>query len=1303
MATLLLGAAGGLVGGALFGPLGAVAGRALGALGGAVLDQTLLGGSRTAATEGPRLSDLDVTASTPGAAIPRLYGRARLSGQVIWATRLTEVRKTGNAAAGGKGGSLAAKSSTVTYTYYANFAVALCEGPVSRIGRIWADGKPMDVAGLTIRAHLGGADQPADPWIAARQGAEATPAYRGVAYLVFENLDLTDYGNRLPQITVEVERAVGALERQVRAVTLIPGATEFGYDTVRTVRVLAPGSYGAEARHVSTAGTDFEASLDQLLAACPNLERVSLVVSWFGDDLRAGRCRIRPRCERHVKSNFPQEWAVGGLSRLELPDVSQHAGRAAYGGTPADITVIRAIRKLKEAGLKVTLNPFVMMDIPAGNTLADPWTGAASQPPYPWRGRIVCDPAPGRPGSAEGTAVCAAQVSDLFGVAKAGDFHRAGTLVLYSGAEDWGLRRMALHYAHLAVAAGGVEAILIGSEMEALTRLRDGAGAFPATAAFAALAADVKGVVGAGTLVSYGANWAEYGAQVFAGGEVRFPLDPLWASPAIDFIGIDYYPPITDWRDGSAHLDAARAGSITDPAYLKAGLRGGEAFDWYYADDAARDAQARSPITDGDHGEPWVYRQKDLWSWWAHAHHERFGGARAESPTAYVPGAKPIRLMEAGCAAVDKGPNRPSTFPDPKSSENALPPYSSGARDDMVQRRTLEAILATFEPAAGAGLADNPAAPLYGGRMVDPGCVFLWTWDARPYPQFPLLTDVWGDGANWNTGHWLTGRLGAAPLDALVSALCADFGVGVDATRLSGVVEGYVVSDVMSARSALEPLARAFSFAAAEEGERIIFHRRGDGVVTALGADDLVRPDDGGPLVSLTRAQESELPLEVTVGFIDPLRDYRRATVSSRRLAGYSRHVTEASLAVVAPPAVMARAADVWLQDLWASRETVSFTLPPSRAELVPGDVARLALDGRERLVEITRVEEAEARAVTARSIDPEVFDAALEEAAGGSVAVPAASGPPEVVVLDLPAMESADPLPLQYLAAAAAPWPGTLAVWRSADGESFEAVAVLTAPAALGTLLTALSPGPLWRFDRCNAVLAAMTSSQLVSASEAQVLEGANAVALFAEGREPEIIQFTEAELADAGTYRLSGLLRGRAGTEAAGALEWPAGTRLLRLDGTLATVAGGLGALGRGPIFRVGPARGDHGGEDVAQVSATVAGRAFRPLAPVHLKARRTAAGVAIGFIRRARLDGDGWDALEVPLGEAGEAYRVEILDGAGVVRAFEVSAPEALYAAADEIADFGAAQASLTVRVSQLSATVGAGAAAVRTFAL
>ena len=757
MASLILSAAGAAIGGSLFGPVGAIAGRIVGAVAGSAIDQALLGGRRS--VEGPRLSDLDVLASTEGAAIPRVYGRARIGGEVIWATRLEEV--VAERREGGKG--LGARTQTTTYDYFANVAVGLCEGPIGRVARVWADGKPLDLSTVTMRVHVGDEAQEADPLIVAKQGEAGAPAYRGLAYVVFERLALEKFGNRIPQLSFEVMRPVGRLERMVRAVTLIPGATEFGYAPQTVTRVVGLGRTAAENRHVATAPSDVVAALDDLQAACPNLERVALVVAWFGGDLRCGTCRVEPKVERADKQTHPLAWSAAGLARADAATVSAVDDRPAYGGTPSDASVTALIAELKARGLKVTLYPLVMMDIPAGNALADPWSGAAAQPAYPWRGRITCDPAPGRPGSPDGTAAAADQVDAFFAA---------------GGAEGWNYRRFVLHIAALAADAGGVDAVLIGSELASLTRVRSAPGVYPAATRLAALAADVAAIVGPGTRVTYGADWTEYGAHVVdaAAQEVGFPLDELWASPAIDAIGVDWYAPLADWRDGADLLARAAAATTHDRAYLTANLRGGEAYDWFYADDAARFAQARTPIADGL-GKPWMFRQKDIWSWWANPHHPRQGGVESATPTAWVPQSKPIWLTELGCPAVDKGANQPSVFPDAKSSEGGLPHFSSGARDDLMQRRALECVLAAFDPDHGATAASNPLSSVYGGRMVAPDFVQLWTWDARPYPVFPAATALWSDGANWETGHWLGGRLGGAPLDGLVAALLADAGV----------------------------------------------------------------------------------------------------------------------------------------------------------------------------------------------------------------------------------------------------------------------------------------------------------------------------------------------------------------------------------------------------------------------------------------------------------------------------------------------------------------------------------------------
>jgi hypothetical protein len=561
MAALVLSVAGGAAG-ALFGPAGAIAGRIAGALVGNVIDRKLFGPGNQGVV-GPRLADLDVMASTEGAPIPRVYGRARLSGQVIWATPLEEVVSS-ETSSGGKGGLFSGPTTTTTtYTYFANFAVGLCEGAIGRVGRIWADGSPLDLSGLTIRVHRGTEDQTPDDLIVAKEGAGNAPAYRGLAYIVFERLPLANFGNRIPQLSFEIIRPIGKLEQMTRAVTLIPGTTEFGYEPSTVVQSLGPGQSAPENRHVPNAASDVIAALDDLQGVCPNLERVAVVVAWFGSDLRTGSCIVRPGVDSASKVTIGADWSVAGVTRADAYVVSQVDGRPAFGGTPSDDSVVHLIAELKARGLKVTFYPFIIMDIPEGNGLTDPWSGVSSQPAYPWRGRITCDPAPGQAGSPQGTSAAATQVENFF-----------------SGG-SWNYRSMILHYADLVASVGGVDAFMIGSELRGLTRVRSGSGIYPAVDALVALAAEVKAIVGASTTVTYGADWTEYGADVVTSdaSEVRFPLDSLWASSAIDAVGIDYYAPLADWRDEAGHLDSTVAASTYDIGYLAGNVTGGEGFD----------------------------------------------------------------------------------------------------------------------------------------------------------------------------------------------------------------------------------------------------------------------------------------------------------------------------------------------------------------------------------------------------------------------------------------------------------------------------------------------------------------------------------------------------------------------------------------------------------------------------------------------------------------------------------------------------------------------------------------------------
>ncbi|MBS0536871.1 MAG: glycoside hydrolase/phage tail family protein [Proteobacteria bacterium] len=1280
MAALLLSTAGVAAGKSLFGSAGAIVGRVAGALGGTLIDQALFGGRERSAT-GPRLSDLTVMASTDGAPIPRVYGRARLAGQVIWATHLEEVVSTTHQTTGGgkgMGGSRVTTNET-TYSYFANVALGLCEGEISAVRRVWADGKALDLTGITMRVYRGDEAQTPDPLIVAKEGQ--APAYRGLAYVVFERLPLEDFGNRIPQLSFEVVRAIGKLESMIRAVTLIPGSTEFGYEPATVVQVVGQGQYAAENRHVSFAGSDVVAALDDLQAAVPDLERVAVVVAWFGDDLRCGECRVRPGVDNAAKQTQGgtlsiQTWSVAGVDRATAYVVSQVDGRAAYGGTPSDQSVLDLIAHLKARGLKVTLYPFLMMDIPAGNTRADPYTGAASQPLYPWRGRITCHPAPGVAGSPDGTALAGDQVNAFFS----------------GGPDGWNYRNMILHYANLVAAAGGVDGFLIGSELKALTRVRTASDVYPAVNALVSLAAEAKAIVGTGTKVTYGADWTEYGAHVVDAGasEVRFPLDALWASPSIDCIGIDYYAPLTDWRDDAGALDRALSDTIYRTHYLAGRLDAGEAYDWFYASDAARAAQARSTITDGL-GKPWMFRQKDIWNFWSQRHYERVGGLELSTPTAWVPQSKPIWLTELGCPAVDKGANAPNVFRDPKSSENALPHFSSGGRDDLMQRRFLEAVLGAFDPAFGEA-ALNPVSSVYGDRMIAPDAIHLWTWDARPYPVFPAASDVWGDAANWQTGHWLTGRLGSAPLDALVATVLADSGIdGVDSSDLGEGPEGYVVDRPMAPRAMLDPLALAFTFDAVEQNGVLTFRQRGGVPVAELTEDDLVLPDNAAP-AQLTRAQEGDLPQAVSLSFTDVAADYQRATAASRRLVTRSARTSQADVAMTCSDALAARRADIWLQDLWTARESASFAVPPSRLALMPGDVTALTVNGRRRLIEIEEVSDTEQRSLRARSIDPDVFGVALKPPAWRSVPPPPAVGPPLALALDLPTLTAESPAVLSRVAVFAAPWPGAVAVWASQDGASFSRAALAAAPCVIGETLDGLPRGPTGRWHRAS-LRVKINGGVLSSATDLAVFAGANAAALRNADGQWEVIQFASAELVGERTYLLSKILRGQAGSEWAITPLLAAGAPFVLLDGHAVTIAKGPEALERPLELRVVAAGRDTADSTALALDVTPQATALKPLAPVHLRAARNGEGVSLRWIRRTRVEGDGWSG-EVPLGEDGEAYAIDILSGGTVRRTLSSTTPSVLYAAADELVDFGVAQTTLTVCVAQMSATVGRG---------
>ncbi len=1283
MATLVLQAAGAAVGGLVGGPFGAVLGRAAGALGGRYIDQQLFGGNADRSVHGPRLESTRVLSSREGAPIARIFGRGRVSGEVIWATAFEEETSTTSQSRGGKGIGGGPKTTTTTYSYYANFAVGLCEGEIGRVGRIWADGEEIVQPEHTIRIYTGTETQLPDPLIEAKQGAGRAPAYRGLAYVVFEHFLLERYGNRIPQIAVEIVRPVSPVSRRVRAVNMIPGATEFGYDPHPVSEKVAETKIEHLNVTQTTHDTDFAASLNGLATTCPNLEQVALVVAWFGDDLRAGSCKVEPRVQvdnRILAQGDP--WNVAGLTRRTAGLVSKVDGRPSYGGTPSDGSVVRAIQAIRAKGLRVALNPFVMMDVPAGNGLPSPY-GGIGQPTHPWRGRITCDPAPGAPATVDRTAAATEQIATFA-----------------SGrADGWDYRRMVLHYADLAVRSGGVDLFILGSELRGLTSVRGPGDTFPFVDALRSLAAEVRAILGPDTRITYGADWSEYfGYQPADGsGDVFYNLDPLWADANIDAVGIDNYVPISDWRERGSP-DGLGTFS-TDPDMLEANVGRGEGYDWYYATAQDRAAGIRTDITDGA-GKPWVYRYKDFASWWSNHHFDRRGGVDVPQASPWVPRSKPIVFTEFGFPAVHNGAAEPNAFVDAKSSETRIPYFSRAARDDLAMMNAIDATQThwddrhpSFDPAR------NPRSAAYDGRMVDMGSSQLWAWDARPFPAFPDRADLWADAGNWRTGHWLNGRLDGLPIKDFIATVLDEAGMTRhDVRGVQGMIDGYILGEPASPRSVLESVLSFYRIAVHEDRGTLVFRSPAWGAVEAYRKDELTFEKDAVE-ATVERMHGAELPDRVRVLHVDPQTVYEDAETSARVLGRRAQGDIVLSQPFVANTEILAPIAKDYIEGIRLGREAISFTLPPSDLAISVGDAVRLPEFSQDRIWRVDDIEDGATRKLTASAHiegEPVGRNPEASNAATPRISVPAVLSPvskPIVEMLDLPFLRP-DQAQANRIAISAAPWPGEMAVFVSPTSADHVLSQIVLESAVLGSLLTPLGPSNIVsRFANGDSIDVRVIGGTLQSVDQLSLLAGANAFAIRSGTGRYEIIQAQTVELVEERTYRLKHLLRGLAGTEPEAEAGAGTGARLVALDARVPELAGAQSRSGAPHEWLVGPSRDPLDAFNYRRVDYAPGGRGFQTYSPVHLRAEWSGTGgLSCRWIRRDRLSDDDWNDLEIPMSEDTEVYEVRV--SSGIETLVLTSTAPSITVPAAELADAFGTATSITIDVAQMSRRTGAG---------
>jgi hypothetical protein len=1180
--------------------LGAQIGWALGGAAGALLfppkgpDQT-----------GPRLNDLATQTSGYGVAIPAIAGQVKLSGNVIWAQPLEERVTRRRQGKGGGGG-----ARTTTYSYYANFAVGLGEWlipPVSaNVLRIWLDtrlvydatgqSEVVTVPGLTWRFYEGAETQLPDPLIESVEGVGNTPAYRGLCYIVFEELPVEQFGNRTPNVTVEMASQTSTTAPQVLAAppasplfTSVPSNNTYRSNFANNVAV-------DHAR-----GRIYEGR-----------ERTSTAGGWADEMIRVYDLATMETLSEHLLSDIYA---------------------AVFSGLPAGTSSSTG------AGIMhLGVDGFLYVTGGGFNRIAlfkiDPDTMSA-------------------------VGVFGNPNGDGFG------FGDNGTrLVIPYQITSIAVPRLDGTFRTLVIVQGAYSATLTidGDQMEYIW----GAGDVAISPPVVPTNLGIGGVTFPITLVP-GRIRDDGGAELW-----YLRASELSGPPAVSVVRFRFY-------SGAADLGAgASMGIFRD--------------DFDDIDVAAEiDASASRPLMQA---------------------------------AFYDPLDDSLVFTISGVGSPSSGWSRFSTVK-----------WSPGAG---VVWRVVDHAAPAFNDARGQTANVISGAWGIGGNfMVRPGSGdVLVNAAGAPWNNTLAWLDEsqavvgWTDGNRTLAKRFLL-RQAAVALDvpSVVEAICGR--AGLPSSRIefgfSGgetPLRGYILARPMSARDAITPLAAAFQFDAVETDDVLRFVRRGGSVDATIGYDDLIRESPDENVLDEQRAQDAELPRELSVRYFDIERGWEQSAQRwSRAISPTAVVQSSAAGAIDLPiPLTAGEAKSIARQMVtatWRERTRMAFSLGPSWLRLTPTDVINVTT--RDGAVLRCRVLSTQLGANWITRIE-----AVTEDAATYALTASGDTGtgrPDDVMPLpyrvrliapDMPLLADGDDLTgagLREYAFVGAYDPARfrpVAVVRGEAG-AWEQIGALGRQVDWGVVAAMPLPQPVRPHTWINQdhgvsgfapaqIDVRMQRGAPDSATDLEVLNGANVGALVAPNGTAEIFQWQTATLQADGTYRLTRLLRGRRGTEDLLASRAP-GNLFIMLDGARLAYQDVASAVATVRSLKAVTAY-DTPDTALPVVPKASRGRAERPYSPAFVRGTRDGGqNLTITWLRRTRVGGDWVDGTgTVPLGEATEAYEVEITFGGTVVRTFTgLTSQTVTYTAAQQVTDFGATRSSVAVRIYQISNIVGRGVAA------
>lgn len=515
----------------------------------------------------------------------------------------------------------------------------------------------------------------------------------------------------------------------------------------------------------------------------------------------------------------------------------------------------------------------------------------------------------------------------------------------------------------------------------------------------------------------------------------------------------------------------------------------------------------------------------------------------------------------------------------------------------------------------------------------------------------------------------LFGELGDIALDTIFAA------IGLN-SACPTMLRGYVAQDE-SRRALLESLADAVALHLRIIAGAITVRESG---IAATGPcrDDLGAPEPNRvPRLRFEQRAAASLGQLRSLRYYDAARDYQIGLQRSWRAAGSGQEVQSELAATLTAAQAMAMVARTQAHED-ARRNSIQLSLPWRYLGLRPGD--DLALPDTPGLWRIEALRcEAMRLGLKLRRVPGRVPE--LAASPGRALAVrDLRHGPTVVHVLDLPALDDRlAQTPLLFVAAA-----GHSPGWRRAalqisfdEGRGWRDAGLTAAPATIGSAVDALAPANAHRRDDRHHVDIEMLHVEMTlgEADSTQLLAGAN-LAMLGD----ELIQFAHAQPLSATRWRLSGLLRGRRGSEWA-MPQHAAGERFIIVSAaTLAPIDVPANAQ-LVHVIALGP------DDQKPMIATSSAGAALMPPSPAHLVWQRRGGDARLSWVRRSRMGWPWIDRVETPLGEEAERYQVEIEHDSGATRSVITTANFWDYPAAARAADNAAGVRQLRVRVRQI----------------